>query len=310
MVYTFDAANANAPSNRSTQYFEMFANRAIYHDGWIACTTPPVAPWLLGTVKLPEDIINGYKWELYNIADDYSENNDLSAKMPDKLRDMKDLFIVEASKYNVFPLDNSVLERIITPRPSATAGRNVFTYSGEMAGLPPSDAPSILNKSFSIMADVDIPAGGAEGMINTLGGRFGGYGLYLLKGKPVFLYNMVDLARFRWEGKQALSPGKHTIEFVFTYEGPGFGKGGTGVLKVDGNEVASNKVPHTIPFLMTIDETFDVGVDFRTPVEDKDYQVPFKFTGKLNKLPINLGPPQIAETDKPVIKQHMLAASD
>jgi arylsulfatase A-like enzyme len=310
MAYTFDAANANVPSKRSTQYFEMFANRAIYHDGWVACTTPPVAPWLLGTVKLPDDVVNGYKWELYNISEDYSESNDLSAKMPDKLRDMKDLFMVEASKYNVFPLDNSVLERIITPRPSATAGRSVFTYSGEMAGLPPSDAPSILNKSYSITADVDIPSGGAEGMINTLGGRFGGYGLYLLKSKPVFVYNMVDLVRFRWEGKQALTPGKHTIEFSFSYEGPGFGKGGTGVLKVDGKEVASNKIPHTIPFLMTIDETFDVGVDLRTAVDDKDYQVPFTFTGKLNKLTINLGPPQIAESDKPAIQQHMLAASD
>ena len=121
---------------------------------------------------------------------------------------------------------------------------------------------------------------------------------------------MVDLARFRWEGKQALSPGKHSIEFSFTYEGPGFGKGGTGVLKVDGKEVATNKIPHTIPFLMTIDETFDVGVDLRSPVEDKDYDVPFKFTGKLNKLTINLGPPQIAETDKPAIQQHLLSASD
>ncbi len=125
-----------AKSTRTTQYFEMFANRAIYHDGWIAATTPPAPPWLLGTVKLPEDVVNGYKWELYNIAEDYSEINDLAAKMPDKLREMQELFLVEAAKYNVFPLDNSVLPRIIAPRPSATAGRNVFTYSGEMSGLP------------------------------------------------------------------------------------------------------------------------------------------------------------------------------
>jgi arylsulfatase A-like enzyme len=288
MAYTFDKENANAPSTRTTQYFEMFANRAIYHDGWIATTTPPVAPWLLGTVELPKDVVNGYKWELYNLTEDYSENNDLAAKMPDKLREMQELFLVEATKYNVFPLDNSVLPRILAPRPSATAGRNVFIYASEMAGLPVSDAPSILNKSYTITAEVEIPQGGAEGMIVTLGGRFGGYGLYVLKGKPVFLYNFVDLERFRWEGQQALAPGKHTIVFDFKSDGPGFGKGGTGVLKVDDKEVADKKVSHTIPFLMAIDETFDVGVDTRTPVDDEDYQVPFRFTGKLDSLTVQL----------------------
>src|SRR5262249_3217773 len=175
------------------------------------------------------------------------------------------------------PLDNSVLQRVLTPRPSATAGRTVFTYSGEMAGLPESDAPNVLNRSYTITAEVDIPGGpsgtvglaggsqAAEGMIVTLGGRFGGYGLYLLKGKPVFTYNFLGLERFRWEGQQALSPGKHTLVFDFKYDGPGFGKGGTGILKVDGNAVATKEVPHTIPILVTIDETFDVGVDTRTP---------------------------------------------
>jgi hypothetical protein len=206
----------------------------------------------------------------------------------------------------VFPLDNSVLPRIIAPRPSATAGRTIFTYSGEMAGLPDSDAPSILNKSYTITAEVDVPQGGGDGMIVTLGGRFGGYGLYLLKGKPVFLYNMLDLERFRWEGQQALAPGKHTIVFDFKYDGPGFGKGGTGVLRVDDKEVATSKVPHTIPFLMTIDETFDIGVDTRTPVDDKDYQVPFRFTGKLDKLTFKLGPVQLTSEDHQTI-QHALA---
>jgi arylsulfatase A-like enzyme len=306
MAYTFDKANANAPSTRATQYFEMFANRAIYHDGWIAATTPPAPPWLLGTVKLPDDVVNGYKWELYNLTEDYSEYNDLAAKMPDKLREMQELFLVEATKYNVFPLDNSVLPRIIAPRPSATAGRNVFTYSGEMAGLPDSDAPSILNKSYTITAEVEVPQGGGEGMIVTLGGRFGGHGLYLLKGKPVFLYNMLNLERFRWEGQQALAPGKHTIVFDFKYDGPGFGKGGTGVLKVDDKEVANQKIAHTIPFLMAIDETFDVGVDTRTPVDDKDYQVPFRFSGKLDKLTFKLGPVQLTSESHQII-QHALA---
>jgi hypothetical protein len=308
MVYTFDKANATAASTRSTQYFEMFGNRAIYHDGWIACTTPPAAPWLLGTAKMPEDILNGYNWELYNLNDDYSESNDLAAKSPDKLRELQELFLVEATKNNVFPMDNSILQRLVTPRPSSTAGRSTFTYTGVMGGISTADAPSFLDRSYSISADIEVPASGAEGVINTLGGRFGGYGLYLLKGKPIFIYNMVDLERYRWEGKQALAPGKHNIEFDFTYEGPGFGKGGTGAFKVDGKEVATQKIPHTIPFIMAIDETFDVGIDLRTSINDKDYQVPFRFTGKIDKLTINVQPPQIAEADQEKLRERAVAA--
>jgi hypothetical protein len=226
------------------------------------------------------------------------------------LRELKELFLVEAAKYNVFPLDNSGLERFITPRPSATAGRTVFTYSGEVAGLPIANAPSILNRSYTITAEVEVPQGGAEGMLNTLGGRFGGYGLYLLKGKPVFLYNFLDLERIRWEGKDALTPGKHTIAFDFKYDGPGFGKGGTGVLTVDGKELATKKIPHTAPFVLTMDETFDVGIDLRTPVDDKDYQVPFRFTGKLAKLTIKLGKEQLTEADRKEMHQALLRAKD
>jgi arylsulfatase len=288
----------------------MFANRAIYHDGWIAATTPPEPPWLLGTAKLPGDVINGYKWELYNISKDYSEANDLAPQMPDKLRDLQQLFLVEADKYGVFPIDNSVLERVIAPRPSATAGRTTFSYSGELSGIPESDAPSILNRSYTITAEVEVPQGSAEGMLVTDGGRFGGYGLYLLKGKPVFTYNLADLERFRWEGQQELSPGKHTIEFDFTYQGPGFGKGGTGVLKVDGAAVATKSVPHTTPILMTIDETFDVGVDTRTPVDDRDYQVPFRFTGKLTNLTFKLGPVRLSELERREMHAYLLRAKD
>jgi arylsulfatase len=298
MAYTWDAANAKAPSRRDTQYFEMFGNRAIYHDGWIAATPPPQPPWLLGTAKMPE-VLNGYKWELYNIAEDYSENNDLSAKYPDKLRELQELFLVEAQKYQVFPLDNSILARLLTPRPSATAGRTEFTYSGEISGIPDGSAPNTLGKSYSITAEVEIPQGGAEGMLNTEGGRFGGYGLYLVKGKPVFSYNLLAVEHFRWEGADALTPGKHTILFDFKYDGPGFGKGGTGVLSVDGKEVDRKTIPHTIPFLMTIDESFDVGVDTRTGVDDADYQPPFRFTGKLDKLTVNLKPvPMSAEEQR------------
>ncbi len=297
MKYTWDKANANAPSTRTTQYFEMFGNRAIYHDGWVAATPPPQPPWLMGTAKMPE-VLNGYKWELYNIADDYSENNDLAAKYPDKLKELQELFLVEAQKYQVFPLDNSIIARILTPRPSAVAGRTEFTYSGEISGLPEGNAPNIIGKSFSIAAEVEIPQGGAEGMLNTLGGRFGGYGLYLVKGKPVFTYNLLALERFRWEGQEALASGKHTIVFDFKYDGPGMAKGGTGVLSVDGREVARKAMPHTIPAIMTIDESFDVGVDTRTGVDDNDYQPPFRFTGKLVKLTINLKPGTMSADDQ------------
>jgi arylsulfatase A-like enzyme len=303
MAYTFDKANADAPSKHNTQYFEMFANRAIYHDGWIAATTPPAAPWILGTAKLPD--INDYKWELYNIAEDYSEFNDLAAKQPDKLKELQALFLTEASKYQVLPIDNSVLPRIVTPRPSAVAGRTLFTYTGENAGIPIGNAPSILDKDYTITADVTIPQSGAEGMIVTLGGRFSGYGLYLFKGKPVFDYNLLDLRHYRWEGGvgghdwlgEKLKQGKHTIVFDFKYDGPGAGKGGAGVLTVDGKELARKTIPHTIPFLMAIDESFDIGSDTRTAVND-DYKLPFRFTGTINKLTFKLGPSQLLPTDQ------------
>ena len=185
-------------------------------------------------------------------------------------------------KYDVLPLDNSQFQRAIAPRPSAVAGQDVFTYVGENAGIPTGNAPNILNKSFTITAEIEVPAGGGNGMIVTEGGKFGGYALYLLKGKPVFVYNLLDLKRSRWEGGvggadwlgKSLSPGKHTIVFDFKYDGPGIAKGGSGVLKVDGRDFATLKVEHTIPFLLPPDETFDVGVDTRTPV-DSSYQIPF-----------------------------------
>jgi arylsulfatase A-like enzyme len=315
MAYTFDKANANAPSKRDTQYFEMFANRGIYHDGWYACTTPPAPPWLMGTEKLPE--VNEYKWELYNIADDYSQYNDVATKNPDKLKELQELFLTEAAKYQVLPLDNSVLTRAVTPRPSATAGRTVLTYSGENAGIPDGNAPSILNKDYTITAEVTVPQGGAEGMIATLGGRFGGYALYLLKGKPVFVYNLLDLERYRWEAgvggrdlfSDALKPGKHTIVFDFKYNGPGPGKGGTGVLTADGKLVAAKTIPHSIPFLMAIDETFDIGSDTRTTVDDS-YKLPFRFTGKIDKLTYKLGPEQMTNDEQKLIRHALERARD
>ena len=296
MAYTFDKANANAPSTHRTQYFEMFGNRAIYNDGWIASTTPPQPPWLMGLAKMP-DVLNGYKWELYNIAEDYSQSNDLAAKMPDKLRQMQELFLVEAAKNQVFPLSNDVLKRILAPKPSYTAGRSDFTYEGELTGTPNSDAPNTLARDYTITADIEVPADGGDGMIVTDGGRFGGYGLYLLKGKPVFTYNFLGIERFRWEGQAPLTLGKHTLNFDFKYDGPGMAKGGAGVLTVDGKEVSRKSIPHTIPAILTIDETLDVGSDTRTPVDDADYKVPFRFTGKIGKVQVKLGPSQLMPED-------------
>jgi arylsulfatase len=308
MAYTFDSANANAASKRETQYFEMFGNRALYHNGWIAVTPPPQPPWLMGTAELPP--LDQYKWELYNIADDFSENNDLAAQNPGKLKELQGLFMEEAKKYQVLPLDNSILERAFAPRPSAVAGVTKFTYSGEISGIPPGNAPNPVNKSYRITADVEIPPTGAEGILNTLGGRFGGYGLYLVKGKPVFTYNMLALERFRWAGPQTLTPGKHTIVFDFKYDGPGMGKGGTGVLMVDSKEVARKTIPHTIPALISFDETFDVGVDTRTGVDDKDYQPPFRFTGKLDKLTFELEPAQLTDADRQKAAEMIATAHD
>ena len=301
MAYTWDKANADAPTQHTTQYFEMLGNRAIFHDGWVAATTPVTLPWELST-KTPPDVITGYNWELYNVDKDPTQFDDLAAQMPDKVREMQALFYAEAAKYNVLPLDNSTLARWNTPRPSLTAGQTEFTYSGALSGVPASAAPSILNKSYTITADVEIPDGGAEGMIVTEGGRFGGYGLYLSKGdfgigrgKVIFLYNLLDLKRTIWEGPQ-LEPGKHIIVFDFKSDEPGLGKGGTGVLSVDGKEVARNTLDHTTPVTFPEDETFDVGLDTRTGValvEDR-YESPFRFTGTIDHLTVSLRPDQAA----------------
>jgi arylsulfatase len=317
MAYTFDpaAAGPKAPSKRATQYFEMAGNRGIYHDGWYAATTPFAPPWDLATGKLP-DVVNGYKWELYHITEDFSQNNDLAAKNPDKLKELQALFLTEAAKYNVLPLDNTAFSRLLTPRPSAVAGQTVFTYTGENVAAP-RRAPSILNKDYTITAELTIPEGGAEGMIVTLGGRFGGYGFYLLKGKPVFVYNLLDLKRYRWEGGvaaddlfgKALKPGKHTLVFDFKYDGPGPGKGGTGVFTVDGKELARKTIPHTIPLMMTIDETFDIGIDTRTAVDDS-YELPFRFTGTIDKLTFKLGPSQLSEPDQQAAAEAIKKATD
>ena len=306
LAYTFDKANTAAPTKHKTQYFELMSNRGIFNDGWYANTTPPVAPWVLNS---PMPNVNEYKWELYNLNADYSQAHDLAAKMPDKLKQMQALFAQEAAKYNVLPLDNSSFARAISPRPSATAGKTVFTYSGEMPGIPTENSPSILNRSFKITAEVEVPENG-DGMIVTTGGRWGGYGLYLLKGKPVFNYNLLTLLQARWAGDQPIAPGKHTIVFEFEYDGPGLAKGGTGVLKVDGKEVHTLQIPKTVPFLLPGDETFDVGIDTRTGVNDLDYRVPFRFNGKISNVTFNLGPTQLTATEEMRVREATARARD
>src|SRR5262249_22379877 len=301
MAYTWDKANANAQSRHRTQYFEMFGNRGIYHDGWYACTTPLQPPWVLGDPKFT-DIVNGFKWELYDTTKDWTQFTDVAKDNPDKLRALQEQFLVEATKYQVFPMDASKASRLMAvQRPSTTAGRDTFVY-GEITGIPLNSAPNLLGRSYTITAEVDVKAGD-EGMLNTNGGRFGGYGLYLLKGKPVFTWNLVDLERVKWEGQDALTPGKHTISFEFTYDGSGIGRGGTGLLKVDGKEVASKKMARTIPVTLHWDETFAVGSDTGPPVDDKDYQCPFAFTGKLEKLTVKIGPSQLLPPEKKAIEK-------
>ena len=298
--------------------------------------------------------MTGYNWELYNVYDDPTESNDLAAQMPDKVKELQTLFYAEAAKYGVLPLDNSTLARWNAPRPNLTGGRTEFTYSGTLTGVPNSGAPNILNKAYTITAEVTIPSGGAEGMIVTDGGRFGGYGLFLTRsyrwwlesplvrnvgigllvlglllllagagsrgrrrlgkaalgfgtlwlvavlatrlfglggGKPVFLYNLLDLERTFWTGP-SLGAGKHTIVFDWTPTEPGLGKGGTGVLSVDGKEVARNTMEHSIPVTFPEDESFDVGADTRSGVALARYRYdpPFKFTGTLDRLTIKLTP--------------------
>ncbi len=311
MAYTFDAKSANAPSKRTTQYFEMMGDRAIYHDGWIASTKVMRPPW--DTAAAPRDPMT-FPWELYDVEHDWTQSTDLAAQSPAKLKELQALFMQEAKKYQVLPLDTSVVQRLIIPKPSITAGRNVFTWTQPLAGTPNGDAPSVLNTSYNFKAEVEIPQGGAEGMLITQGGRFAGYGFYLLQGKPVFLWNLVDLKRVKWEAPEALAPGKHVVEFDFKYDGlgmatlafgspSGIGQGGTGVLKVDGKAVATQKLEHTIPFILQWDENLDVGSDTLTGVNDEDYQPPFDFTGTIDKITLTIDRPKLTPEDEKKLMQ-------
>lgn len=291
MAYTLPREAAPAPSTRRTQYFEILGNRAIYHDGWIASTTPASPPWAGLTAPLPSDVMNGYRWELYDMTADPTQVRDLAAAQPDRLRAMQELFIMEATRNQVFPLNNSGAA-MLAQRPGPAAGRRQFVYTGPSCCTQANAAPNLLNRSYRITAEIEVPQGGANGVLVTQGGRFSGWGLYLREGRPVFTMNLLDVERVKWEAPQALPPGRHTIVFDFARDPQGqvpFGHGGTGVLSVNGQEAARRTIPRTTPITFAWDETFDVGLDTGTPVDDRDYQVPFTFTGRIARITFDVG---------------------
>jgi arylsulfatase len=304
MAYTWDQDGANAQGRRPTQYFEMFGSRALYHNGWIASAPPPNAPWELGLGKLPMDVMDAFPWQLYDLNKDWTQARDLANKMPDKLRELQHMFSIEAAKYQVFPLDDTTVPRFMSTKPSYSFGRTLFTYSGELTNVPfpgTGGAPSLMNRSYTITAEIDVPQVGVEGMLVTDGGRFGGYGFYVLKGKPVFNWNLAELERVKWQGKEALAPGKRTLVFDWVYDGPGMGKGGTGTLKLDDKVIDQHPMSRSLGLVLPWSETFNVGIDTGTPVDDNDYQVPFRFTGKIGKLTVKLGPDELAPAEKEAV---------
>jgi arylsulfatase A-like enzyme len=319
-AYTFDADNADAPSRRRTQYFEMMGQWALYHEGWWLSTKVNRMPW--ETPKTPNpDPLNNQVFELYDLTTDINQQNDLAAERPEKVAELKAIFMQEAAKYQVFPLDASVTSRLAQPRPNITAGRTEFVYTRPMTGLPQGDSPSLLNSSYTITAEIEVPEGGAEGMIVTSGGRFAGYGFYLLDGKPTFTWNMLNLERIQWQGTDALTAGKHTLAFDFKYDGlgagtlaygstSGLGQGGTGTLSVNGTVVDTKEMKNTIPTILQWDESFDVGSDTLTGVYDTDYTPPFPLTATLEKLTILVDRPQLSEADIKQLEDARQRASD
>ena len=295
MAYTFDKANANAPSTRPTQYFEMFGNRAIYHDGWIAATTPWEGPWLMGLGHAP-DVVNGYKWELYNIAEDYSENNDLAAKMPDKLRNMQELFLVEAAKYNVFPLDNSVART--RPYPATEPHRRqvclyLFRRSGRYTRQEtpptPSASPSPSRPRWTFRRAV--PRGCS---IRTVASSAVMVSTWSRASRSLPMSNSLPNAsagKVQRRSRPASIPSCLTSSTTV----PVSARAAPASCRWMARKSPARRCHIPFRLLISFDESFDVGVDTRTGVDDNDYQVPFRFTGKLDKLTVKLDLPNSAE---------------
>ncbi|MGE0369617.1 MAG: arylsulfatase [Candidatus Dadabacteria bacterium] len=308
LVYTFDAPDA--PTQHGTQYFELVGNRAIYKDGWIANTTPLRLPWVtIGEEPNPDD----FKWELYNVTEDFSQANDLAAENPEKLKELQEAFDVEAKKYNVYPLDSSFASRADPAiRPSLSRGRTKFTYYPGAVRIPEGSAPDFKNKSWAVAAEVGVPDGGASGVLATMGGRFGGWALLVKDGKPEFVYALSNQPehKFRIASDKALPAGNHVVRFKFDYEGGGLGKGAAGTLFVDGKEVAKGKIPRTVGVRFSLDETFDIGEDTGTPVvEDYVDEMPFEYTGELKKVVVVLEPQKLTEQQRKKLLEEEAKAS-
>ncbi|WP_249124635.1 arylsulfatase [Bradyrhizobium manausense] len=295
MAYSF--ANPGASSPHTTQYFEIFGNRAIYSDGWLAGTIHRAAWETKNRRPLEQDV-----WELYDTRSDFSLANDLAANNPDKLKELQDLFLKEAIKYSVLPLDDRTLERLnpaLVGRPDLMAGRTSLTVHEGMLGMSENVFINTKNRSHAITADIEIPAAGASGAILAQAGRFGGWSLYLKDGKPTYTYNFLGLQRFTIAAQQALPAGKSTIRFEFAYDGGGIGKGGVGTLFVNGKSVATGRIDRTQCCGFSADEGADVGADEGTPVTEA-YKVPFKFSGKISQVTIELKEMKKADSEEAV----------
>ncbi len=293
-AYTFD--DAKAESKRKTQYFELACNRGLYHDGWMA-SSPSFVPWDPNRQDWDPDKA---PWELYKIDEDFSQANDLAKKYPEKLRQLQDMWWVEASKYQVLPLDWRGTIRMNAEamgRPSLTRGRTTMTYYPGTIGLPDAASPSMCNKSWTITAEIEVPDGKAEGMVVTHGGLEGGYGLYLRDGKPVFVYNFLSVERTTLTADKPLPKGKCTLAVNFDYDGGGMGKGGTLTMTANGKTIAQGRLNRTIPIQFSLGEGLDIGMDIGSPI-DFTYTLPFAFTGKIEKVTIELRPEKEA-TAKP-----------
>ena len=285
MLYSFD--DAKAKDRHVTQYFEMFGNRAVYHDGWLAGTIHK-APWEAKPRRpLTEDV-----WELYDVRADFSLANDLAAKNPAKLAEMQDLFMQEAEKYHVLPIDDRVVERVnpqLAGRPDLMGGRTSLTLAQGMTGMSENVFLNIKNKSKTITADIEVPEGGGQGTIIAQGGRFGGWSLYMDEGRPGYHYNFLGLQHFEIESDKALKPGKYTIRFEFAYDGGGLAKGGTGTLYVNDKQVAQGRIERTQPGIFSADETADVGVDLATPVvESVGSEARSRFNGEIPRVTVEV----------------------
>jgi arylsulfatase len=286
MVYTFDQADAK--TTHKTQYFEIMGNRAIYHDGWFAGTIHR-APWeQKPRRKLQEDI-----WELYDAQNDFSLASDVAASNPSKLKELQNLFMKEAIKYRVLPIDDRVLERlnpVSAGRPDLMGDRTSLTLSAGMVGMSENVFINIKNRSLAIAADVEIPQGGANGVILAQAGRFGGWSLYLKDGKPTYCYNFLGLQEYKVSAPDAVATGKATVRLNFDYDGGGIGKGGTATLLVNGNKVASGRIERTQGMMFSADETAGVGMDDATPVTTDYKERDNSFTGKILKVVIEVKP--------------------